>query len=473
MTLSPAAASARGEDGPGPLPWRVGGRVGFTVDAAAFPDSAGHRLEVYVRIPPATVVNLVRDVEGDARVRLLIRLKNSFGARQHEASQEFTVPAEDSAIGFGKVVMLPFPVRPGGYRLAVRLEDLQSRRRGIAYVGRKVAQSSGVEGELEVPGERLGRELSDIEFVWHETTEPDAGAFRRGQHAFLPNPERLYGLFENHVRIAFVARATGGEPRPWRWKARVIDAHGTVVAAADSSATPSSRLAETASLDLATEPAGGYDLELKVWQEGDSLALTRVRHFSIAWEKNSWERSPADLEDVVHFLLSTDDEEEFARKHPGEQERYLSDFWRERDPTPDTAENEVRTAFMQRVDAANRNFGRFGLDKGMFSDMGRTLIRYGEPDEVLRQVIPAGDENLSRAIVELELSEDRPTGDVHQKGPGGDTRAFEVWIYEGDARGDASANLNSALLPRPRRRVVFLFVDEQGYGDYTLRYSTE
>jgi len=40
----------------GPLPWRVGGDVGFTVDAAAFPDSSGCTLEIYVRLAPATLM---------------------------------------------------------------------------------------------------------------------------------------------------------------------------------------------------------------------------------------------------------------------------------------------------------------------------------------------------------------------------------------------------------------------------------
>src|SRR4030095_1394615 len=156
--------------------------------------------------------------------------------------------------------------------------------------------------------------------------------------------------------------------------------------------------------------------------------MTRRGHFSMAGEPGSWERNPTEREDIVHFLLHPDVEERFARMHPGEQERFLVDFWKERDPTPETAQNEVRDAFFARVDRANKNFGRFGLAKGMFSDMGRTFIRYGEPDEILRQVIPSGDQSLTQAIELLELTEDRPTGGVHQKGLGADTRALGGWI---------------------------------------------
>jgi len=63
--------------GPGPLPWRVGGRLGFTSDAVGTADSAGYILEVYTRIPPATLGSLGRDVAGQTRLRLSIRLRSS------------------------------------------------------------------------------------------------------------------------------------------------------------------------------------------------------------------------------------------------------------------------------------------------------------------------------------------------------------------------------------------------------------
>jgi hypothetical protein len=132
----------------------------------------------------------------------------------------------------------------------------------------------------------------------------------------------------------FVARTGNTDPRAWHWRARVYDAKTKMVAERESSATASRELFATVVLDLAKEPSGGYDLDLKVWQEGDSLAMTRRAHFSIAWEPGSWERNPTEREDIVHFLLHPDVEERFARMHPGEQERFLVDFWKERDPTP-------------------------------------------------------------------------------------------------------------------------------------------
>jgi hypothetical protein len=108
----------------------------------------------------------------------------------------------------------------------------------------------------------------------------------------------------------------------------------------------------------------------------------------------------------------------------------------------------------------------------MFSDRGRTFIRYGEPTEVLQQVIPAGDETLRQMIQQIAYEEDRSADHLRQPGIGGDMRPFEVWIYTGDIPLPPEAEPQPNAVPR-RRRLVFLFVDEQGLGHYTLRYSTE
>ena len=466
-----ARAAEDEERGPGPLPWRVGGRLGFTVDAAAFPDSAGETLEIYLRLPPATLAVLERQDGGGTRLRVTARLRNQFGALHHEASLEFE-PAPQDTVGFGKVVLLPFPVKSGRYKMLIRLEDLHSRKRGLAYVGRKVAQSASVEGFVTVPAGQGTSRLSDIEFVWGQAS-PAAAAFRhRGRkNGQLPNPERLYGLLATELRAQFVALAKNDAP--WRWKLRVLDSGGQVVAERESTAAASRILSEGVSFDMSTAPAGGYACEIQVAQEGDPEPLVRSGRFSIAWHTGAWLRNPRDIEDDVHFLLESEDEEAFARMSPGEQERYLEDFWRELDPSPATAENEVRTEFFKRIAHANQLWSRSALGKGMFTDMGRVYIRHGEPDETLRQVIPAGDQTLTNLLQELAINEDRPTGNVDSKGLGGDVRPFEVWVYEGARTRPITARPDPRASERTLKRLLFLFVDERGYGDFRLRYSNE
>ena len=469
-----AAAPARAERIEGPAPWRSGGRVGFTVDACAVPDSAGWTLEVSLRVPPATITQLSRDADGNASLRAVVSVKSRSRGTQ-ESTQLFGISAGDTVPGQGKVVLARFPLTAGAYEVRARLTDLLSRRIGLIHPGNDGHESADVTGSATVPEPQAGRELGDLEFLWPEPTGTAPLAFVQGGRVVVPNPDRLYGLMAGEMRARFVARGRkGGEERPWHWVARVYDASGAGIAQRESTAAAGGLLDADVSFDVSREAAGVYALEVKAWQEGDTGALLRRSRFSIGWKPDTWVRSAADIADEVHFLLSSDDEETFAITPPGEQERQLDVFWARRDPTPGTAENEALRAFRARVAHANTNFGRLGNTKGMFTDMGRVYIRYGEPSEVLHQVMPAGNETLTEQLQQILDTETRSPEDVRQHSLGGDQRPFEVWTYEpGEVTMPLDVDPTDATRGRARRRLVFLFVDEQGTGVYRLRYSTE
>jgi GWxTD domain-containing protein len=462
----PAAAA---EKQVGPPPWRSGGRLGFTCDAAAFPDSVGYHLEVYLRLPPATLRQLARDAAGEARVRATLRVRNRVSPRELESSQDFTIAVEDTALGQGKVVLMRFPVAPGNCKLSARLEDPNPHKGGL----RTVTLKAELQGELEVPKPQASRDLSDIEFAWPSETGHGSLAFVRGGQVHIPNADRLYGLYASTMEVAFTARSRPGDERPWKWVMRVLDVKGQAVAQQESTSAAGVLAQGSARFDISREPAGVYFVEMKAWQEGDNGALQRRARFSIGWKSDTWNRSGADIADDVHFLLEARDEDEFLGLQPGQQEKMLAEFWRRRDPTPETAFNEAEQTFHDRVQQANAEFSRFGIGKGMFSDQGRVFIRYGTPDEILHQVMPAGDETLTKALLEIIATEERPMGSVNQKGPGGDQRPYEVWIYEGDIPLPFDADPDAQVVRVNKRHLLFLFVDEQGLGTFTLRYSTE
>ena len=466
-----AAHGAHEDSQLGPLPWRVGGEIGFTVDAAAFPDSAGSVLEVYVRLAPATLMAVTGGRPEGGRFSLAVTLRNAYGRVEHRLEQDFVAFGGDTAGGFGKVVILPFRTTPGEHRLELKMSAIRPGP-GKNSAGRKRVES--VDGNLTIPAAELGGDLSDPGFVWPGTAGPEQTGPARAHHEMLPNPERLYGLYADSLRARFIARSRPGEGRPWRWVTRILDSEGHVVSTAEGDGPAGRWLEASLVADVSRQPAGRYDLEVKAWQEGDTGALLRRAPFSIAWEVKTWNASPQEIIDNAHFLLSRDDEEAFARMQPGEQERVMVDFWHARDPTPDTGVNETRETFLKRTDFANRTYGRYGLGKGMFSDMGRVFIRYGEPSEVLKQVIPTRDNTLAEMIRQIAATNTREVGDVNDKMIGADMRPFEVWIYEGNIPLPVDADPGTLKLPRVRnRRLVFLFVDEQWVGDYRLRYSTE
>ena len=451
------------------LPWRAGERLPLTLDAAMFPDSGGFSIEIYVRIPPTALVLAAEDTTGLRELSLEVRLRSP-GGQIRSREELIQASPTDTALGFGRVVAFQFPTRPGKQNIRVRLEDLHSRKQGLIYAGREVTEVTQTDGEVQTPKPQMGRDISDIEFIWDEVGPSGAGVFRRDTLGFLPNPERLYGLYAPDLRCFFTARTK--RDTTWNWVARILDPRGPMLLEKSGTGPSGTTLHGSARLDVSTLPAGGYDLEIKAWQDGDDGALERKAHFSVAWQNGTWTSDPIAQSDLVHLLLDSQSEETFTALEPGEREKFFMEFWRQRDPTPGTAENEVLNEYLKRMEFANRTFTRTGKLKGMFTDMGRVYIRYGPPDEILKQVLPAGDQTLEQALDDIARTESRPSYDVRQPGPGGDIRPYEVWIYEGAIPTPMEADPRTAGVVR-HKRLTFLFVDDMGYGEYRQRYSTE
>lgn len=64
------------------------------------------------------------------------------------------------------------------------------------------------------------------------------------------------------------------------------------------------------------------------------------------------------------------------------RESFVEDFWKKRDPTPGTEENENRMEYERRVEYVERFFReRIGKGRGWDSDRGKVYLLLGEPDE--------------------------------------------------------------------------------------------
>jgi GWxTD domain-containing protein len=139
--------------------------------------------------------------------------------------------------------------------------------------------------------------------------------------------------------------------------------------------------------------------------------------------------------DVAYII--TDEERKAFKKlaTDDERERFIEEFWRRRDPDPDTDENEFREEYYERIAYANEHFAS-GIP-GWKTDRGRIWIMYGKPDE----------------------TETHPSGGSYNREPqegGGSTTTypFEKWFYR--------------YLPGVGSGVEIEFVDPTGSGEYRI-----
>lgn len=172
-------------------------------------------------------------------------------------------------------------------------------------------------------------------------------------------------------------------------------------------------------LILATNALGTGTYRLMVQASCQQTKIVRFYPFKIYWET-----LPDYIEDLDAAILqlryiATDEEQERFQTTPlSQREKVFAEFWKKRDPTPSTLENERMEEYYRRVHYANETFS--GQREGWETDMGQIYIIFGPPTEI-----------------------DRHPFDI-------DRKPYEIWNYYDISR-------------------QFLFVDENGFGEYRLR----
>jgi GWxTD domain-containing protein len=143
----------------------------------------------------------------------------------------------------------------------------------------------------------------------------------------------------------------------------------------------------------------------------------------------------------VRYIISDEEKRAFNKLTTDEErEQFIEQFWRRRDPDPDTDENEYKEEYYERIAYANEHFS--SGKPGWMTDRGRMYIKYGKPNEI----------------------ESHPTGGPYERpsyygGGSTVTYPFEVWFYryiEGVGSG-----------------IEIEFVDPTSSGEYRIARSPE
>ncbi len=87
-------------------------------------------------------------------------------------------------------------------------------------------------------------------------------------------------------------------------------------------------------------------------------------------------------EEVVYIITSVEKDVFLKLQTDRERDLFIDAFWKHRDPTPDTPENEFKTEHYRRIEYANRYLGREAPFPGWKTDRGRMYILLGEPQEI-------------------------------------------------------------------------------------------
>jgi GWxTD domain-containing protein len=208
------------------------------------------------------------------------------------------------------------------------------------------------------------------------------------------------------------------------------------------------------------------------------LAYNSFRPPTVHSEENlgeDWAEGP------VRFLLTADERRGYARLlDPVTRSEFVTAFWKERDPKPETASNEFKEEFDRRVAFADSRFTQ-SETRGSLTDRGMVFILLGPPTYVGRKPLTAGDDaNDSSALFRFRRA------DVRIAAMPGGSRKDQVARMDrvtgpGSTVNDAASNWREVWhyrrehLPRevPYLQVDFDFVTKQGYGENVLQRETQ
>lgn len=101
----------------------------------------------------------------------------------------------------------------------------------------------------------------------------------------------------------------------------------------------------------------------------------------------------ADWLSKVRYIITREERKIFLELPDSEKGKFKEEFWKRRDPDPDTEENEFEMEYYNRVERADKLFSGEGKP-GWLTDRGRIYILFGPPTD--RMTYPMGEDPYNR-----------------------------------------------------------------------------
>jgi len=289
-----------------------------------------------------------------------------------------------------------------------------------------------VEKEFEIVSLYKGKnDISDLEYI-KEVADIDtiSSKFDKGEKRIIPAVDRVFG--NDIEQISFYTELYHNEDkhRETQLKFDITDHRDKKIYEDEYELTlelPITRYIKHIPLDKFIP--GVYNVKVELAEKSGKGIAKTISEFQIAWSSKAFFSLSISFLRATYLSCSTARSKSFLIKACIDQAIWNSeivfampfpDFWKEKDPTPGTPQNELMEKYYGRINHVNNVFTSL-FKEGWRTDMGMIFIIYGEPDHI---------ENHP-----FELSE----------------KPSEIWYYYSLSR-------------------TFGFVDEIGTGEYRLQF---
>lgn len=333
-----------------------------------------------------------------------------------------------------------FELPAGRYKANIKVNDVYSQSSGEYVFNFELSQYKI--DELS---------LSDVELCTQIVKDTTHSRFRKGYLQVIPNPSSLYGIslpILYYYAEAYNLDYSDNEEGTFRQECYITDNEGEVVKVIsdDIKQKPGSSSIIAGGSNITGLPAKTYFFNLRVTDQQTGKTVRKTKRFSLlkpsgtpeADTTNSTETSQNALLAIymtfdekrldhrfekLQYIATEQEKKLYSNLSTGQKRQFLADFWKRRDPNPQTPENEFRDNYLQRLQYADQY--SHGNKEGWKTDRGRVLLIYGIPDNIERYPNRVAN------------------------------KPYEIWSY-----------------PNLEGGCIFVFVDMLGFGDYELIHST-
>ncbi len=383
----------------------------FDVDAISFASTTSKqsRLDLYAAIPYEQLSFVKLDDKFVASYEVTVNIFDSSKTLVLEKvwTEEVKVAVFEQSVSTGSysLIQRSFELGPGFYQIVIQCRDLESR------VARRVAKQLTISDYS-----RPGFQMSDIMIIGRLTVVGEKKSITPSISAnvgTIPAPLHLFFEVYNEPKLDTVM-----------FSVVVLTDKNEQISKVDTmlSIRPG-RNKIFLQYDHSVLPIGNYKMFVQALPGKPAVEnkplTTTSRFFSVRWA--GMPKSVKDLEVAIDQLRYIAKDKELDRIKDAlteeERQKLFLEFWKKRDPNPNTTRNEKMEEYYGRVEYANKHFKHY--TEGWRTDMGMVFIIFGSPSNVDRHPFDS------------------------------DSKPYEVWSYY-------DLNYN------------FVFIDQTGFGDYRL-----
>jgi GWxTD domain-containing protein len=408
------------------FPIRSNGPIKFDLDLCQFEgEGDSTRIEIYYSVYLAGVDTTKGTRNNRSILEIFVKIRSDTGNILYQVHDEKTINFSEASQSGQKTTFIDiksFNLHTDSITVQLTIQDRETGDTGKVITPVKVRKFEN----------RFS--LSDLYFISHVQKATGSSVFERHGVMLVPHPSRTFFIRDDAKKVFVfyeINHLTFDTSKQSFYDVftQVYDIKGKEVF---KSIKELIKVGSTNSSRIEVIPVGNfkngiYKILIQVLDRdsGDREEIARL--FKILREDSEetdiLPMSDEEAEiyyDQIKYIATDKELDIYEQLNPQGKQKFLLQFWKSRDPNPNTIENEFMLEHFRRIAYVEGKF-----KGGINSDMGRIYIKYGPPFEIERQI---------------------SSTDISQE--------IEFWNYAVD------------------NRAQFIFVDRNGDGKFALVHST-